>query len=193
MGSREITGGFDWRDGHQVVRVEARGPDAVRVGPTGVRDDVPGMLEHRPGVDARIEVGGSWVELAGLPRFVRAGTAAEDGMHCRRPGPRPFTSNGTGHRIARKSRACERRSGPGRRLHPANPLARRAGSGPPPMSPSSADHRDDEAADDRYPLGPDLLVARSTGSVGDPARCSCRSARGGPTARPACSTRAAGP
>jgi alpha-D-xyloside xylohydrolase len=136
MGSRGITGGFDWRDGHQVVRVEAWGPDAVRVrvGLTGVRDDVPGALEHRPEADARVEVGADHavlvngalrVELAdGLLRFVRADTGAEllaeERIHFWWPGARLFTSNGNGyHRIAQNFRAYdgERLFGLGQHQH----------------------------------------------------------------------------
>ena len=128
MGSREITGGFDWRDGHQVVRVEAWGPDSVRVrvGLTGVRDDVPGALAHRPAADVDVEVGADHavlvngalrVELGdGLLRFIREDSLeellAEERIHFWWPGARQFTSTGNGyHHIAQNFRAY-----PGERL-----------------------------------------------------------------------------
>lgn len=129
MGLREISGGFDWRDGHQVVRVEAWGPDSVRVrvGLTGVRDDVPGALGERPPAEVDVKVGAESavlvngklrVELGeGLLRFVREDTQtellAEERIHFWWPGARLFTSNGNGyHRIAQNFRAY-----PGERLY----------------------------------------------------------------------------
>lgn len=160
MGSREIAGGFDWREGHQVVRVEAWGPDSVRVrvGLTGARDDVPGALEHRPAADVEVEVGADHavpvngelrVELGdGLLGFVRDDTReelpAEERIHFWWPGARRFTSTGNGyHRVVELVRVASE-------------------TGLPPMRPLFVDHPDDEAAwpvDDQFLFGPDLLVA----------------------------------
>ncbi|MDQ2589212.1 glycoside hydrolase family 31 protein [Saccharothrix yanglingensis] len=136
MGLREISGGFDWRDGHQVVRVEAWGPDAVRVrvGLTGVRDDVPGALVGRPDAEVEVKVGQASavlvngklrVELGeGLLRFVREDTQtellAEERIHFWWPGSRLFTSTGNGyHRVAQNFRAYdgERLFGLGQHQH----------------------------------------------------------------------------
>jgi alpha-D-xyloside xylohydrolase len=136
MGLREIDGGFTGRDGHQVVRVEAWGPDSVRVrvGLTGVRDDVPGALDERPAADVEVEVGADHavlvngklrVELAdGLLRFVRADTheelLAEQRIHFWWPGARLFTATGNGyHRISQNFRAYggERLFGLGQHQH----------------------------------------------------------------------------
>ncbi|MCE6998894.1 hypothetical protein LZG04_29450 [Saccharothrix sp. S26] len=51
MGARGFADGFHWRDGHQVARAGAWGPDANRVhaAPTGVGDDVFDVPDERPG------------------------------------------------------------------------------------------------------------------------------------------------
>ncbi|MDA2803436.1 glycoside hydrolase family 31 protein [Nocardiopsis suaedae] len=121
----EIDGGIEWRGGHQVVRVEAWGRDAVRVraGLYGLTDGLPGALGPRPDHDAKTVVaddravlsnGAVTVEVdaAGMLRFLRGGTGeelfAEERAHFWWPGPRAFTSTGNGYyRIEQRFRAYE--------------------------------------------------------------------------------------
>jgi alpha-D-xyloside xylohydrolase len=121
---REVPRGIEWRDGHQVVLVEAWGESSVRVrvGLKGVRDDVRGALLDPPvdvtecelGVDKAVLVNGNLrVELGdGVVRFVRDDTGeellAEEPIHFWWPGPRLFTSTGNGyHRVEQNFRAYE--------------------------------------------------------------------------------------
>ncbi len=65
---REHDGGLEWRAGHETLRVEPWGPDAVRVRAVlgDIRDDIPGALLERPPADgARITV----PDLTGLRVF----------------------------------------------------------------------------------------------------------------------------
>lgn len=121
---REIAQGLEWREGHQVLRVEAWGPDSVRVraGLAVVRDGIRGALLERPpgraeckiGADSAVLVNGSLrVELGdGVVRFVREDTQeellAEEPIHFWWPGPRLFTATGNGyHRIEQNFRSYE--------------------------------------------------------------------------------------
>ncbi|UUN25481.1 glycoside hydrolase family 31 protein [Streptomyces sp. FIT100] len=68
MSFRERDGGLEWSGNHETLRVEAWGPDAVRVRATlgAPRDDIPGALLDRPaGAKAEITV----PDLHGLTVF----------------------------------------------------------------------------------------------------------------------------
>lgn len=133
----ETDGGIEWRGGHQVVRIEAWGDDAVRVraGLHSLIDDLPGALGPRPdhGAETAVEKdravlsnGAVTVEVSGegMLRFLhgRAGEElfAEERAHFWWPGPRVFTSTGNGYyRIEQRFRAYagERLFGLGQHTH----------------------------------------------------------------------------
>ncbi|HEY7199170.1 MAG TPA: glycoside hydrolase family 31 protein [Candidatus Dormibacteraeota bacterium] len=124
---RESGGSLEWSGGHEVVRVEPWGEDSVRVrvGLTGIRDDLPGALLDRPSPDggAEIEIGDgraclrhgrlrAEVTAAGLLAFSRADSGAEligeQVAHFWWPGPRLFTATGNGyHRIEQRFKAYD--------------------------------------------------------------------------------------
>src|SRR5215471_17635099 len=124
---RESGGSLEWSGGHEVVRVEPWGEDSVRVrvGLTGIRDDLPGALLDRPSPDgaaaieihddrARLRHGRLRAEVSarGLLTFSRADTGdeliGEEVAHFWWPGPRLFTATGNGyHRIEQRFRAYD--------------------------------------------------------------------------------------
>jgi len=136
---RESGGSLEWSGGHEVVRVEPWGEDSVRVrvGLTGIRDDLPGALLDRPSPDgaaaievrdgrARLRHGRLRAEVSaeGLLTFARADTGdelvGEEVAHFWWPGPRLFTATGNGyHRIEQRFRAYagERIFGLGQHQH----------------------------------------------------------------------------
>ena len=106
-------GALTWRCGHEVVRIEAWGPDSLRVR-AGLDDLIEGhgALSERPAAepvveihaeDARITVGALTAEAdaVGQIRFVRGDTddelLAEQPIHSWWPGPRNFTATGNGY------------------------------------------------------------------------------------------------
>jgi alpha-D-xyloside xylohydrolase len=106
-------GALTWRAGHEVVRIEAWGPDSLRVRAAldhFIEDH--GALAERPVAQATVKVVGSEasitvgaitaeVDAEGQVRFVRTETGeellAEQPIHFWWPGPRNFTSRGNGY------------------------------------------------------------------------------------------------
>ncbi|MEN3362235.1 MAG: alpha-D-xyloside xylohydrolase, partial [Mycobacteriales bacterium] len=120
---REVTGGLECRDGHEVVRVEPWGSDSVRVrvGFDRLLDGSAGALGDRPQGTAEIKVSSDAARLVngrlavdisadGLLRFERVETGdellAEERAHFWWPGARRFVATGNGyHRIEQRFRA----------------------------------------------------------------------------------------
>jgi len=120
---REVTGGLECRDGHEVLRVEPWGPDSVRVraGFDRLLDGGAGALGDRPQGTAEIKVSADGARLVngrlavdisadGLLRFERVETGdellAEERAHFWWPGARRFVATGNGyHRIEQRFRA----------------------------------------------------------------------------------------
>jgi alpha-D-xyloside xylohydrolase len=106
-------GALTWRSGHEVVRIEAWGPDSLRV--RAALDhfiDDHGALAERPAAsgtvkivdgEASISVGAitAEVDAEGQLRFLRTETGeellAEQPIHFWWPGPRNFTARGNGY------------------------------------------------------------------------------------------------
>lgn len=119
----ELDGGLTWSGHGEVVRVEAWGPDGIRVRAARPRvfDDLPGALLDRPAErgevkiaedQARVTNGLIRAELSkqGELRFVRTDTdeelLAEEPAHFWWPGARLYLSNGNGyHRIEQRFKA----------------------------------------------------------------------------------------
>jgi alpha-D-xyloside xylohydrolase len=129
-------GALTWRGGHEVLRIEAWGPDSVRVRAAldhFVEDH--GALAERPpaqaavkivGQEASITVGAisAEVDADGQIRFLRTETGeellAEQPTHFWWPGPRNFTSRGNGYQRLEQSFAAyegERLFGLGQHTH----------------------------------------------------------------------------
>ena len=106
-------GALTWSSGHEVVRIEAWGPDSLRVraGLDHFIDD-HGALAERPAASATVRVFGTGASIAvgaitaevdeeAKIRFVRSGTGeellAEQPIHFWWPGPRNFTARGNGY------------------------------------------------------------------------------------------------
>ena len=115
-------GALVWRCDHDVVRIEAWGPDALRVR-AGLDDLIEGQgaLGERPtaksiveidGESARITVGALAAEAdaVGRIRFVRSDTGyellREQPIHFWWPGPRNFTATGNGYHYIEQSFAA---------------------------------------------------------------------------------------
>ncbi len=106
-------GALTWRAGHEVVRIEAWGPDSLRVRAAldhFIEDH--GALAERPAAQATVKVLGpeasitvgaitAEVDAEGQVRFLRTETGeellAEQPIHFWWPGPRNFTSRGNGY------------------------------------------------------------------------------------------------
>jgi alpha-D-xyloside xylohydrolase len=106
-------GVLTWRCGHEVVRIEAWGPDSLRV--RAALDHLVedhGALELPPPADALVEISSDGATItvgaiaarvgtAGHIRFVRSDTGAEllaeQPIHFWWPGPRNFTATGNGY------------------------------------------------------------------------------------------------
>ncbi|MGA3218700.1 MAG: TIM-barrel domain-containing protein [Acidimicrobiales bacterium] len=106
-------GALTWRSGHEVVRIEAWGPDSLRV--RAALDhliDDHGALAERPAAAATVKVVGAEASIAvgsitaevnskGQVRFLRTETGeellAEQPIHFWWPGPRNFTARGNGY------------------------------------------------------------------------------------------------
>ncbi len=107
------SGALTWRAGHEVVRIEAWGPDALRVrAALGQFIDDHGALAERPPASATVKVVGAGatitvgaitaeVDAQGQLRFLRTETGeellAEQPIHFWWPGPRNFTTRGNGY------------------------------------------------------------------------------------------------
>jgi alpha-D-xyloside xylohydrolase len=107
------SGALAWRCDHEVVRIEAWGPDALRVraGLGGLNEGYGALLErpaaesivevHRDRARIRVGVLAAEVDAAGQIRFVRDDTGdellAEQPIHFWWPGPRNFTATGNGY------------------------------------------------------------------------------------------------
>jgi alpha-D-xyloside xylohydrolase len=120
---REVTGGLECRDGHEVVRIEPWGTDSVRVRVAidRVLDTAAGALGDRPAGTAEIKVGTDTARLVngrlavdigadGLLRFEQVETGeellAEERAHFWWPGARLFAATGNGyHRLEQRFRA----------------------------------------------------------------------------------------
>lgn len=106
-------GALTWRSGHEVVRIEAWGPDSLRVR-SGLDHLVEGQgaLGERPGATAEVVLGEASAHIvvgdlraevsgAGYIRFARHGSGdellAEQPIHFWWPGPRNFTATGNGY------------------------------------------------------------------------------------------------
>jgi len=109
----EDSDALTWRSGHEVVRIEAWGPDALRVraGLDGVTEG-HGALSERPLAEATLKIDGEGAsitvgtltaeaDLTGNLRFVRADTGeellCEQPIHFWWPGPRNYTATGNGY------------------------------------------------------------------------------------------------
>lgn len=106
-------GALTWRSGHEVVRIEAWGPDSLRVR-AGLDELIEGhgALADRPVADATVKIDAEGarivigalaaeMDLAGRIRFVRSDGGdellGEQPIHFWWPGPRNFTATGNGY------------------------------------------------------------------------------------------------